>query len=196
MKVIIANELNEDIKMEMSKIFVDGFYQWLHFFSKDKGKLTRAFRHMFNLDVFYVAVIDGEVAGLAACTDSRIPSVRLVKKEFKKHLGWIVGTIAYSVLRREFEEKKYPFEITKGMGTVEFVATSAEYRGKGVASSIISNIFEATPYNEYVLEVADTNEKAVRLYEKLGFFEFMRVKMKQSKQSGINNLLYLKYLKP
>lgn len=82
------------------------------------------------------------------------------------------------------------------MGTVEFVATSTEYRSKGVASSIINHIFETTPYNEYVLEVADTNEKAVRLYEKLGFSEFMRVKEKHSKQSGINNLLYLKYVKP
>jgi hypothetical protein len=32
---------------------------------------------MFNLDVFYIAVIDGEIAGIAACTDGKVSSVHL-----------------------------------------------------------------------------------------------------------------------
>ncbi|ULL14972.1 GNAT family N-acetyltransferase [Paenibacillus sp. H1-7] len=195
MEIIRASELGYEEKMKISEIFVDGFYQWLHFFSKDKGKLTRAFCHMFNHQVFYVAVKDDEIAGITACTDGKVSSVHLDRKELQKHLGFFKGTIAYFVLKHEFVNKAYPFEITKGMGTVEFVATSANYRGQGVATAIIKDIMDSTPYEVYVLEVADTNTNAVKLYEKLGFSEFLRTEHKHSKRSGFNYLVYMKYLK-
>lgn len=195
MEIIRSSEFNNDTRMKISEIFVDGFFQWLKFFSKDKVKLVKAFSHMFNLEVFYVAIINGEIAGITACTDGKVPSVHLKRKELKKHLGFFMGSITYFVLKREFEEKSYPFEITKGMGMVEFVATSAKHRGKGVASAIMKYIFDSTPYEVYALEVADTNTKAVKLYEKLGYSEFLRVKQKHSKQSGVDNLVYMKCLK-
>ncbi len=52
MKIIRSNEFDNDTKTKISEIFVDVFFQWLKYFSKDKDKLTRAFSHMFNLDVF------------------------------------------------------------------------------------------------------------------------------------------------
>lgn len=195
MKIIRASEFGNGARTEISEIFVDGFYQWLNFFSADKEKLSKAFQHMFNLEVFYVAVIDGEIAGITACTDGKVPSVQLVNKELKKHLGFFRGTIAYFILKREFEEKQYPFKIEKDMGMVEFVATSTKYRGQGVATAIINYIFSVTTYDSYALEVADTNTNAVNLYKKIGFVEFARVKQKYSKKSGVNNLVYMKYTK-
>jgi ribosomal protein S18 acetylase RimI-like enzyme len=191
----LANALGRDAGPEMGKIFAEGFYQWLQYFSKDKARLANAFAHMFNPDVFRAALLDGRVAGIAACTDGTIPSVRLQKRELKRHLGFVRGAIAYFVLKKEFEEKQYPFAFTPGMAAVEFVAVAEAHRGKGVAAALLGDILENTPYREYVLEVADTNLPAVRLYEKLGFREFMRVEMKQSRQSGINNLLYMNYTK-
>ncbi|HKL60301.1 MAG TPA: GNAT family N-acetyltransferase [Sphaerochaeta sp.] len=195
MKIVGAKSLGNDIKIQMSEIFVDGFYQWLQFFSKDKNKLVKAFSHIFNLDVFYFAVIDGEIAGIIACTDEKMPSVRLNRKEFRKHLGIIRGIITYFMLKREFEDKKYPFEISEGMGMVEFVATSPINRGKGVATAIMNEIILSTVYDEYVLEVADTNTAAIKLYEKLGFKEFLRIKQKHSERSGVNHLVYMKFCK-
>lgn len=150
---------------------------------------------MFNLDVFYIAVIDGEIAGIAACTDGKVSSVHLKSQELKKHLGFFMRTITYFILKREFEEKLYPFEITKGMGMVEFIAISIKYRGQGVASAIMKHIFDFTPYDVYALEVADTNTNAVKLYKKLGYSEFLRIRQKHSKKSGVNYLVYMKYIK-
>jgi ribosomal protein S18 acetylase RimI-like enzyme len=65
--------------------------------------------------------------------------------------------------------------------------------GKGVAYGIINEIIKQTQYEEYILEVADTNCNAVKLYEKIGFMEFKRVKYKYKRQSEINNLIYMKY---
>ena len=195
MKIILAKEFESDTKNQMSKIFVDGFFQWLKFFTKDKTKLEKTFSHMFNLDNFYISVINDEIAGMAACSDGKTPSVILNKKEFKKNLGFFMGSFAYLRLRHEFEKKVYPFEINSGMGMVEFVATSQNYRGQGVATSIIKSIIELSNYKELVLEVADTNINAVKLYKKIGFCEFLRLKQKHSKISGVNYLIYMNYLK-
>lgn len=195
MNVIRANIKDNSVKAEMSRIFVEGFYQWLQYFSKDKTKLANALAHMFNLDVFYLAEEGGRIAGFAACNDGSAPTVVLDKSEFTKYLGAVKGRIAYSILKKEFEEKQYPFEIAKDMGMVEFVATAPEYRGKGVATTIIRHIFDQTPRRQYVLEVADTNTTAVQLYERLGFREFQRVPQENSKRSGVNYLVYMKYEK-
>lgn len=193
MKIIKLNEANSRAQFEVSQIFVDGFYDWLKFFSKDREKLSRAFAHIFNADVFYIAVEDVAVMGFAACTNSQHPSIMLNKKEFRKHFGLIMGTIAYRILHRELETKPYPFTLEPNMGAIEFVATSANHRDKGVATALINYLHENTPFSSYVLEVADSNLKAINLYKKLGYQVFMKVSEKHAKQSGFENYLYMKY---
>lgn len=192
MKVICAGEVSSNhIRNEISSIFVDGFYEWIKFFSKDKDVLKKAFTHMFNLDAFYIAIIDEQVAGFASICNDRIKNISLNRKQLQKHLGFFMGFFAYKVLRKEFEDKKYPFTTTSDMQPIEFVATSSNHQRCGVASKIIQYIFEHDPHTSFILEVADTNSKAVALYKKLGFKEITRIKMKNSKQSGVDNLLYM-----
>lgn len=195
MTVKRAAELNDGIANDISHIFVEGFFQWLHFFSKDKDRLARAFAHMFRLDRFYVALVDGRPAGIAACTNGREPPIHLDAKQLRRYLGWYRGTIAGIVLKKELENHPYPFEIQPDTGSVEFVATLTEFRGKGVATAILSHIHEAEPYGQFVLEVADTNTGAVKLYEKMGYQEMTRVPAPHPKQSGINALVYMKWEK-
>jgi hypothetical protein len=92
MDIIRACKADRNIRNEMSAIFVDGFYQWLNYFSKDKDKLFKAFVHMFNTEAFYTAVVDDNIAAIAACTTNNIPSVRLKYSEFRKHFGFFMGS--------------------------------------------------------------------------------------------------------
>ena len=144
----------------MSEIFAEGFTQWLVFFSKDKNKIAKAFAHMFVLDQFYVAIANDKIAGVTACTDGKTLSVRLNKKELRKHLGFFKGSMAGIFLKKEFEA---PYEeFPPNTGSIEFVGTASEFRGQGVATQIIQHIIENTPYNDYVIEeVADTNTPAM-----------------------------------
>ncbi|KIS04145.1 GNAT family N-acetyltransferase [Paucilactobacillus wasatchensis] len=195
MEIIKLNQAHRDLRPDVSAIFVDGFYEWIKFFSKDKFKLTRAFTHTFNPDVFYIAIENGIVQGFAACTDGSVPSVKLKQHEFRHYLGFVRGTMAYQILRKEFEEKPYPFAIGPHMGAIEFVATGREFRGRGVATKLLNYLHNNTPFRDYVLEVADTNIAAVKLYEKLGYRVFKKVPEKHQRQSGINFYLYMKYTK-
>lgn len=195
MEIKRASELGESARKKVSDIFVGGFFQWLRYFSKDQQKLSRALAHMFRLEAFYAAVDGGEILGIAACTDGKTSSVRIRTGELRRHLGFIMGSFAGLQLKRELENHSYPFPIEPGTGSIEFVATDPKHLGQGVASAILRQIFSDTPYCAYVLEVADTNTPAVRLYKKLGFREFLRIPHKYSKQSGINALIYMKYEK-
>ncbi len=88
MEVICAGEIKKNqIRHEISNIFVDGFYEWIKFFSKDKDVLKKVFAHMFNLDAFYVAIIDGQVTGFASICNEHINNITLNRKELQKHLG-------------------------------------------------------------------------------------------------------------
>ena len=191
--VIRADKIDIDVRNQMSQIFADGFTQWLGYFSKDKNVIAKAFSHMFVLDQFYVATVENKIAGMVACTDCKTLSVRLNKRELRKHLGVVKGSVAGIVLKKEFES---PFKSPQAdTGSIEYVGTASEFRGIGVASQIIKYIFENTPYSEYIIEeVADTNIPAMNLYNKIGFEEYKRtpVPPKNVKKIGINYLISLK----
>ncbi|MBH1940595.1 GNAT family N-acetyltransferase [Mobilitalea sibirica] len=188
-----AGNLGEYTKRRISEIFVEGFGKHLTFFSKDSHKLVDAFEHMFVIDLFFVAVVDEVIAGITACSNGISSCINLDRKELRKHLGFYKGTMAYFILKHEFEK---PAIVTgDGLASVEFVATAEKFRKKGVALALINHLFSLPQYSEYVLEVADTNINAVKLYNKLGFKEFKRIKQKYSKISGVNYLVYMKYVK-
>lgn len=189
-----AKDLGNTAQQKISEIFVDSFYEHLSYFSKDKKRLAKALEHMFVLEVFYVAMIDGEIVGITACTNGRDYSVSQDKKELIKHLGLLRGIIANNAFKNEFQ--KPAVGIGEKTASVEFVATASNYRGKGVATAIMNYLFSLPQYEEYVLEAADTNTNAIKLYEKLGYREFKRLKQKFSKYIGINYRLYMKYTKP
>ncbi|WP_052738067.1 GNAT family N-acetyltransferase [Bacillus sp. SA1-12] len=121
------------------------FGKHLAILSKDKEILVQAFEHMFNADVFYCAVIDGEMAGITACTNGKASSVYLNNKELRRHLGFYKGTLASIFLKREFE--KPPIETGDKIASVEFVATASSYRGKGVATAIMDHLFHLPHYH-------------------------------------------------
>ena len=99
-------------------------------------------------------------------------------------------------MKKEFESPfKNPPEDT---GSIEYVGTASEFRGRGVASHIMQYIFDNTPYSEYIIEeVADTNIPAINLYKKIGFEEYKRIPVpeKNAKNIGINYLISLKLIK-
>ena len=101
--IVKADEVDLDVRTQISEIFAEGFTQWLVFFSKDKNIIAKAFAHMFVLDQFYIAIVNDKVAGVTACTDGKTLSVRLNKKELRKHLGFFKGSMAGIFLKKEFE---------------------------------------------------------------------------------------------
>lgn len=193
MQIQRASALGDGARQEIGRLYAEGFGHWLRFFSRDTAVLTRAFQHMFLTEQFYVAEMNRRVAGTAACTDGRTAPVKLDNAELKKHLGFFKGTIAAMALKPQLEKLRYPFPLTASTATIEFVSTDMRHRRQGVAGAVIRHIIENTAYKSYVLQVADTNTGALKLYKSLGFREIARVKDKHPRQSGIHEHIVMRY---
>jgi ribosomal protein S18 acetylase RimI-like enzyme len=192
MKIRLAKDLNENIREKISALFVEAFGKDLKIISKDTNKLVEAFSHMFVLDYFYIGIIDGEIAGMMVCVDKDHYCIKHNQKILIKNLGLMKGLLANMIFKHYFNKyPKYPVEIDEETGSIEFVATNKKYRKMGIATAIMEHIFSLKMYEKYILEVADTNEKAFNLYKKLGYKEIYRIRQKFSKTIGINYLVYM-----
>lgn len=192
MEVKRADELNENPRPALARIFVEGFYRHLSVLSKDKEKLTRAFEHSFDLAYFYVALVDGKIAAFVGISDKTQPIVKLEGKILRRHLGLVRGTLANFFLKKEMTEKAHPFELAEDTGSIDFVATAPEHRGRGLNFQLLQETMKRKGYKTHALEVVNNNTSAIRLYEKLGFKTFLRVPMKAAKRAGFEEFVYMK----
>lgn len=195
-QAIVLGLSENEVRQGISEVFAEGFTQWLTYFSKDKSKIAEAFAPTFQLDTFYVAVIDQKIAGITACTDTKDLALNLNNASFRHNFGLVKGTIANLVLKKEFGQA---FAVPlKDTGSIEFVGTHPNFRGQGVASKLLRFIMENTAYKTFLIEeVADTNTIARNLYAKLGFEEYRQkeVSPKSAKKIGINRFYSLKLAK-
>ena len=191
MEFIQASQLPFDPRPQMSRIFVEGFYLWINHFQKDKERLAEAFTHTFLLEHFWIAAEGDVVAAMAACTNGYAP-VRLNQEIFMEKLGTVRGFLTYRRLKRNMTRHGYPFLLTPTTGSIEYVATAPRFQRQGLGEGLIKHVMESNNYEAFVLEVADTNNTARRLYERLGFKEFARRRALDRRRTGVNYFLYMR----
>ncbi len=167
----------------LGKIYSDAFQQDLAYFSKNKETLAKGFEHMFNLDCFYIALLNGTPAGMIACQSNQ-QSVRLNKNEFRKHFGFFKTFFTFKMIQKEFENTT---KVLDKEASIEFIGVKNEFHRKGIASYMLRYVLKLPEYSSFlIMDVADTNLGAIKLYLKLGFVETARIKEKHPKITGIN----------
>jgi GNAT superfamily N-acetyltransferase len=67
----------------------------------------------------------------------------------------------------------------------DFLYTKPEFQGKGIMSSLIKNAISHHPNSKFQIQVLECNDKAKRLYEKLGFIQDICKTEKGLKQNNI-----------
>jgi ribosomal protein S18 acetylase RimI-like enzyme len=191
MEIKRASECNTEIREKLAELYVAEFYDSaLKYLSKSKEKLIHVFTPMMNLDCIYAALIDGEVAGMAACQPYGYFFLQINNKLFFKHLGLLGGLAAY--LAHKDYNKKYEKYIDEKTAIIEAVATGSKHKRKGVASSLIKHLYTLPEFNHYFLVVDGDNTGAMGLYTKLGFKEIYR---KTYNTASVKDLVYMKYSK-
>ena len=185
---VIQSE-GRDISTEVAMVFVDGYYNDLASLTKDQEKLIRIFKEAFVPQTFYIALMDGKVAGILACADNKSRALRLSKEQIVKHLGIIRGNIVYMFLQREFHT---PLAYDDSIAYIESVATHIDARGKGVATRLLEYIIKNLPYEEFRLTVKDTNKSALNIYKRLGFKKFDTLKASFFERKYYNYKMYMR----
>ncbi|RXZ80194.1 GNAT family N-acetyltransferase [Paenibacillaceae bacterium] len=187
-----ATELNEEQMEQLVSLFVSGFmHDFEKYFRVKPAAIKSAIRHSFIAEHYYAALLDTKVAGIVAVSTNYRRSHEFDKKILQREFGRVKGALAASQLRKELEQ---PLEqLQYNQGYIECVTTHTSARGKGVASQLLNHVMKTLNYDEYILEVIDTNVGAIRLYEKLGFTLFRRQKAELFlRMNGIKERLFMK----
>lgn len=179
-------ELDDRYLKQAANVYVDGFYKELSYLSEDRAKLARAFMSSFVKEQFFVALYNDRVVGIAAYStewqDAQKLDKRVMRREFGMVRGWLVATALNDM----------SVKIAKRQCLIENVTTDKEFRGRGIANQLLTYIISLQEYEEYTLEVADTNTRAVKLYEKLGFKVIKKAKQRFfRKRAGYNERWFM-----
>lgn len=168
----------------------EGFEKDFSVLCKDNQKVADAIAAGLNMERFYVADINGEVAGALAISDCNGRAARIEKVSLRKQFGFLKGFIGALVLKEEFEgQLEYP--VTTGY--IEFVAVRKKYCKQGIATTMLKESMMLTNYHDFVLDVTDINQNAIQCYTKVGFEEFKRIPEKHGKQKGFNEKIFMQY---
>lgn len=174
---------------EVAMVFVDSYYNELASISTNKEKLVRIFRPAFVKEAFYVAIMDGSVAGIMACSDNAIRAIHIHKDDLTENLGLIKGNLAYKRLQEQYN---IPINYDDDTAYIESVATNPLLRRKGIATRLLEHVIRKLPYREFRLTVNDTNKDALSIYEKLGFIEVDRMKAGFFERKRFKYRIYMK----
>lgn len=180
---------------DISTLFVECFYDVFKSFDISKNKFIKAFKHIFDIDKFYVVLLDNEVVAIGAVSDGS-STIKFNKFKLCFYLGLQKGKRIYKYLKTVLEEKDYAFEMDSLCGLLEYIGVKEKYRNKGIGSTLVNHIIHDNNYIRYIAKVGDTN-KALSLFEKIGFEEFDKQKASEKEKIdlGVNYYLYMIYSK-
>jgi ribosomal protein S18 acetylase RimI-like enzyme len=190
-----GDELGEAYRRRITEVYVRSFADDFVAFSSDTSKLADAFEHMLLLERFYVALVDGEPAGLASLTEGAEPLFAPRWRPVRRHLGLVRGLLAYFVITHWFLRPSK--DARSGRGEIGFVATEPAYQHRGVATALLRHLVSLPGFSEYVLEdIKDTNAPALGLYAKLGFTVYKRRKVRMARRAGFTELVSMRLMQP
>ena len=132
--MVHIRKAKETDRNNIALCIAEGFEKDFSIFCKDNQKVADAIAAGLNLERFYVADINGTIAGVLAVSDCNGRAARAEKVSLKKHFGFLKGVISTFVLKEEFE-KQLEYPVTTGY--IEFVAVRKKYRRQGIAATML-----------------------------------------------------------
>lgn len=159
------DELRDLQKKEMIEILIEGFGH-LMTFSKDPSVLRELFSHAINEKYVYVYVEEDRVLGFIGIATNKVRPVKLDRDVCIKLFGKVKGIQVCKQMNGIFQSKVVNEDTDL---YVDFLATSKEARGKGIATKLLTFCFAMPEYENYYIEVLSKNTNAKNLYERVGF---------------------------
>lgn len=148
------------------EIFAASFYEPLSFISPQVEVIADILEHSFIPEYHFVALLNGNVVGVMSFSTATGRSHQFSREQLIAKLGLFRGSIVFFRLRGVLG---HPLELTDYQCYIDSVATDTAFRGAGISTELQRYVLRKLPYREFLLEVAETNFKAIRMYEELGF---------------------------
>jgi len=179
----------ENDRDQIAALTVGAFASAFKLLDKNLKLITQSIKDFIIIENFFVADQE-ELIGLIALSNLYSRAFELNIKSLRQNLGFMKGLIAGFFVSRELKPKR---ALTDTEAFIEIVAVDNRFRGRGIATQILNHIICHTRYEQYYLEVLDTNDAAIRCYKKCGFFEYSR--KRESLAKNYHYKMILKYCK-
>ncbi|MFB6398449.1 GNAT family N-acetyltransferase [Polymorphospora lycopeni] len=189
--VVRGDELGEESRRPITEVLVGGFAEDFAYFSPDPAKVADAFAHMILPGRFHVALVDGKPAAVASLTTGEQQCFAPKRREFRRHLGFVHGTISHLVVRSQF--MGVPDDAGEDVAEIGFVTTAPAHQGRGVATALLTHLLALPEHRTYVLQdIKDTNVAALALYRKLGFTPYRRRPVRFARRAGFTEYVSMR----
>lgn len=187
-------QAKEADKKEIVNCILDAFQKDFSGFIKSVGRerVQQFLEECIREDLFYLMQDGSEIIGVSALSDDRGRALQGIQNSARKYFGLLFGWILYLVNFKEFEKMYCDSPDT---AFIEFVAVKQEFQGRGIAGALLKEVISKTPYRSYLLDVVNTNDRAIHCYRKLKFTEMRREKVRFSKQKGFTEKIFMEYRK-
>ena len=172
-KIIEYGNLDDVQKEQAVEIFLEGFGHMMTF-SKDRNTLKKLFFGIMNPSFFRCYVEQGQVLGIIGLATNKVRPLKFDCDVCIELFGKMKGKILSKQMNAIFQAP-----VVKGDRDlyVDVLATSEKARNKGVATTLLEHAFDLKEFDCCYIEVFSKNERARRLYDKMGFSIYKKKKM-------------------
>ena len=181
-------QLNENQKLEVVEIFIDGFGHLMNF-TKDREVLKQLFLQALNPLYTYALVEEEKVLGMLGVGTNKIRPIKFEINLCKDLFGHFRGVLICKQMNAIFQSQAVKDDTDL---YIDVLATSKQYRGKGVATRLLQYSFDLQGYKNYYIEVLSKNRNAKTLYEKIGFVEYKKTRFSPVALTGFGYPIKMK----
>jgi ribosomal protein S18 acetylase RimI-like enzyme len=157
----------EELRHQAAIVCYEGFRSQVEWLFGSQEKAITLLEHSFNLELGLTAQMQGQLVGLVGLKYANRPFFQFERSHCIRELGLLRGLLAFLILNNISPTKPLSDEVY-----IAVLVVDASMRGKGIGSLLMQAAFDIAQKNQctaVVLDVANTNPDARRLYERLGF---------------------------
>lgn len=189
--IIIRNSTEED-RIKLSEVFAEAFFEEWKSLSRDVNKISRALRSGITLENYLVATINNEIVGFLAYVTGDNRAFYANLKDFQKEFGYFKGYMGKMAIKEDLEESR---KLDDKTIYIDIIGVKKEFFRRGIASRLIDFCVKNNDYSEFTISVTNVNRAAINCYEKFGFQEYKREKVRYAKMRGYSEFIFMKYHK-
>lgn len=158
--------LPESHRRAAAEVYYDAFREILQPALQSRQRGIRVLQQIIDPNCAIVAIHDGELIGLAGILHHGRHFLRHRALVYTREYRWISGLVRFLLLMAVRRRPR------GGEILIECVAVISARRSRGVGTQLVEAVFQYARTHGFRgvrLEVVDTNPRARRLYERLGF---------------------------
>jgi ribosomal protein S18 acetylase RimI-like enzyme len=172
-EIIITNKVNDKQFGQALEIYYNSFEQKIRPLLQPKEKAIRLSSHAINPNRIYYALKNGKAVGIIGLQYDDLDFLSYRFDFIRKYYSFFKSIYLYFILNI-MKTKLDAYTIR-----IDSVAVDDQYRGQGIGKILINKVVEIAKnrgFKEIILEVVNTNPRAKKLYEKMGFKEKKHIK--------------------